>query len=104
MENAGFTGRLEAVIEQCLSPQKEKRFQTAKELLEALGALRTGVFTENQMPLLTIAVAGSRPARNYSCGLALSAFLNLQCRPLPLRGEKFFGGSGVTGTSYGKAA
>ena len=30
VENAGFDGRLEAVIEQCLSPQKEKRFQTSK--------------------------------------------------------------------------
>lgn len=103
VENAGFDGRLEAVIEQCLSPQKEKRFQTAKELSEALGALRTGVFTENQMPLLTIAVAGSRPGTGTTlAALALSAFLNLHAGPCLYEERNSSGAAASLGRAMGK--
>lgn len=103
VKNAGFDGRLEAVIEQCLSPQKEKRFQTAKELKEALCALRTEVFNENQMPLLTIAVAGSRPGTGTTlAALALSAFLNVHAGPCLYEERNSSGAALSLGLAIGK--
>jgi len=49
-----------AVAMRCLNPEKEGRFQSAGEVLEALMQVRSGVFAENQMPFLKIAVVGSK--------------------------------------------
>lgn len=77
-----FGTRLKAVIERCLDPLREKRFQTAEELLEALCTLRTGTFGEQGKPLLTIAVAGSRPGTGAThAALALSSFLTVYAGP-----------------------
>lgn len=77
-----FGGRLEAVIGRCLDPLREKRFQTAEELLEALCTLKTGAAGEPRRPLLTIAVAGSRPGAGAThTALALSSFLTVHAGP-----------------------
>lgn len=53
-------GGLAAIIGRCLRRQKEARYQSVEEVLEALIQLNTGAFTENGLPLLKIAAAGSR--------------------------------------------
>ena len=81
-DTALFGRRLEAVIRRCLDPLREKRFQTAEELLEALCTLKTGTAGEMRKPLLTIAVAGSRPGSGAThAALALSAFLTVHAGP-----------------------
>lgn len=73
---------LNAVIGKCLSPQREKRFLTARELLRQLDAMRTGVFNEDKIPLLTIAVAGICPGAGAThVSLALAAFLTRHAGP-----------------------
>lgn len=77
-----FGSRLGTVIGKCLNPQREKRFQSVRELEEELLALRTGVFNESQIPLLTISVAGSCPGVGAThTALALSAFLTTYAGP-----------------------
>lgn len=74
--------RLEAVIGRCLDPLREKRFQTAEELLETLCTLKKGTSGEKGKPLLTIAVAGSRPGTGAThAALALSSFLTVYAGP-----------------------
>ena len=81
-DTAQFGGRLKAVIERCLDPRREKRFQTAEELSEALCTVKTGTSGGEGRPLLTIAVAGSRPGSGAThAALALSAFLTVYAGP-----------------------
>ena len=55
---AGENG-LDAVTERCLRQKKEERFQSVWEVQEELLKLQSGAFSENQIPLLNIAVVGS---------------------------------------------
>lgn len=50
---------LDAVIWRCLQPDREKRYQNVREVLEELCKLQAGAFTAKETPLLTLAVAGS---------------------------------------------
>lgn len=57
----GRRGRmdLDAVMERCMQPDREHRYQSVTEVLEALLTLQAGPFTAMEMPLLTLAVVGS---------------------------------------------
>lgn len=50
---------LDTVVSRCIQPDREKRYQNVKEVLEALLRLQSGTFTAMKIPLLTLAVAGS---------------------------------------------
>lgn len=50
---------LAAVRGRCLQRKKEERWQSVREVQEALVNLQAGAFTENQIPLLHIAVVSS---------------------------------------------
>lgn len=56
--SAGRDG-LDAVTERCLRQNREERFQSVREVQEALSELRAGAFSENQIPLLKAAVVSS---------------------------------------------
>ena len=56
--HAGRDG-LDAVTERCLRQNREERFQSVREVQEALSKLQTGAFSENKVPLLKAAVVGS---------------------------------------------
>jgi hypothetical protein len=60
MQQPNMNGELAAIIGRCLRRQKEARYQSVQEVLEALMQLNAGAFTENGLPLLKIAAAGSR--------------------------------------------
>ncbi len=72
-----FSRETAAVIMRCLNPQKKLRCQSAKEVLEALLDVKTGGFTQNQMPFLKVAVIGSKPGMGVThvC-LSVSSYLS----------------------------
>lgn len=101
---AQFGGRLKAVIERCLDPLREKRFQTAEELSEALCTVKTGTSGEEGRPLLTIAVAGSRPGSGAThAALALSAFLTVYAGPCLYEEKNASGAAASLGRCIGAA-
>lgn len=59
-ESKELGGELAALIVGCLCRRKEERCRSAAQVLEDLLKLKSGVFAENQIPLLRVAVAGSR--------------------------------------------
>lgn len=78
-EEATLGRGLAAVIVKCLRRQKEARYQSAEEVAGALRQLEAGVFTENEIPLLTIAVCGSsRGIGATHAALSVAGFLSGQ--------------------------
>lgn len=72
-----FARETAAVIMRCLNPRKELRCQSAGEVLEALLQVKTGGFTENQMPFLKVAVVGSKPGIGVThVSLSVSSYLS----------------------------
>lgn len=101
-DTALFGSRLKVVIEKCLDPLREKRFQTVEELLEALCTLKTGISGTKERPLLTIAVAGSRPGTGAThAALALSSFLTVYAGPCLYEERNASGAAASLGQSLG---
>lgn len=76
---SGNLGQLARVIKICTSKDREKRYQSVKEVLAALEAIqnfRTGVFRKIQIPSLNLAVAGIRPGAGVThLSIGLCAWL-----------------------------
>lgn len=57
--NSGWEEKLRAIIGRCLRRHKEERYENVREVLEELIELKQGVFNEENISLLRIAVASS---------------------------------------------
>ena len=71
--NSGWEEKLRAIIGRCLRRHKEERYENVREVLEELIELKQGVFNEENISLLRIAVASSSHgmgATHVSLGVA----------------------------------
>lgn len=59
--NSGWEEKLRAIIGRCLRRHKEERYENVREVLEELIELKQGVFNEENISLLRIAVSSSSP-------------------------------------------
>lgn len=58
--NGDYRGDLYTIMGRCLETEKRERYQSVGEVIEALEKLEEHIFAERQIPLLKIAVVGSR--------------------------------------------
>lgn len=86
--NCGWEERLRAITGQCLRRRREERYENVGEILEELTELKQGVFNEENISLLRIAVAGSSHGMGAThVSLGVSAYLT-ECGISSLYQEK----------------
>lgn len=109
-ENPGFWQKawgeeLAAVIRTCLQPVKEDRFSSVVcvlERLEKLAGIQTGVFKENQISSLVIALTGSKSGVGTThISIGLSVYLNNQGHPCLYEERNSSGTALETGSCFG---